>query len=271
MDPGARGRGTALAYAASIAFHAALFFFLGVLPSLKLGEQEPVSIDMEIIEPPPVPIPEPPPEPEAPEPEAPPPEPEPEPEPERPRPVPVAAPEPPPPPEAPPPPAAETIEEFAGVTLTNDGPGVGWASQVGNNQAITAPIGAPGRPVTGRNREGVPGGEIGGTGNTPATARVVPLGDLSRPPRPPDLNATLEQNYPRQARLDGVEGEAVVRARIRADGAIERIRIVSQTLDGFGGACRRTLEGSQWSPPLDRDGRAVSTEISYTCRFQVRY
>ena len=38
---------------------------------------------------------------------------------------------------------------------------------------------------------------------------------------------------------------------------------------GFGAACEQTLRGSRWSPPYDREGRAVSTFINYTCRFNV--
>ena len=65
----------------------------------------------------------------------------------------------PPPPDAPPPPPpeAETPADFSGTTLTNDGPGPGWASAVGNGEAMHGPIGRPGAKVTGRAREGAAG------------------------------------------------------------------------------------------------------------------
>src|SRR5437773_138094 len=39
-------------------------------------------------------------------------------------------------PAAAPPPAAETPADFTGTTLTNDGPGPGWASATGNGAAM---------------------------------------------------------------------------------------------------------------------------------------
>ena len=46
--------------------------------------------------------------------------------------------------------------------------------------------------------------------------------------------------------------------------------LVSQSTNGFGDACRATLRDSIWSAPLDREGRPVSTLVTYTCRFEVR-
>jgi hypothetical protein len=46
--------------------------------------------------------------------------------------------------------------------------------------------------------------------------------------------------------------------------------VVSQSGPGFGDACRATLRDSVWSAPLDREGRAVTTFVTYTCRFEVR-
>lgn len=155
------------------------------------------------------------------------------------------------------PPAAamrETAADFSGVTLTNDGPGEGWGSAVGNGARMEGAIGAPNAIVTGRNVAGIP---------------VVGLADLSAPPRPPALDGELAKHYPAQAKAQGITGRAVVRARIEPDGSVGRIRVVSESSDGFGEACKRTLEESRWTAPRDRDGREVSTEISYTCRFEV--
>jgi protein TonB len=178
----------------------------------------------------------------------------------------VRAPAPPPTdaPPPPPPPEAETPADFSGTTLTNDGPGEGWASAVGNGEAMRGPIGTPGRKVTGRAQEGAP---------TPSRAKaepVVALASLSRPPEPPDLNAALERNYPEAARKQGTPGQAVLKARITPDGRVKDLVVVSQSAPGFGDACRATLRDSRWTPPLGPGGDPVATFVNYTCRFEVR-
>jgi len=167
-----------------------------------------------------------------------------------------------PPPTAAPPAAAETPADFTGQTLTADGPGAGWSSAMGNGQKMHGPVGRPGARVTHRVVDGTPGG----TGSGPP---VVGLGDLSRIPVAPNLSDKLAAAYPADARARGVEGKAVVKARITPDGHVRDLTIISETARGFGTACEATLRGSEWSPPLDRNGRAVSTVINYTCRFNV--
>ena len=166
------------------------------------------------------------------------------------------------PPTAEPPAAAETLADFTGQTLTNDGPGAGWSSATGNGQRMTGPLGRPGARVSHRVVEGTPGG----TGSGPP---VVGLGDLSRTPVAPDLSERLAAAYPPDARARGIEGKAVVKARISPDGQARELVVVSETAPGFGEACKTTLHASKWTPPLDRDGHAVSTVINYTCRFKV--
>jgi hypothetical protein len=154
---------------------------------------------------------------------------------------------------APPPPV-----DFTGTTLT--GGSDGWASVVGNGETIAAPVAA--RPARSVVRDV-------GPARGPADNGVVALADLSRSPQAPDLNARLAENYPAAARTAGRAGVAVVRARIGADGRAQVLRVVSESGSGFGAACRATLDGSRWQAPLDRGGRPVATELSYTCRFQV--
>ena len=205
------------------------------------------------------------------------PEPEPEPEPvDAPSPAaPAAESESEPPPESQP--AAESEPQpvdLTGVTLTNDGPGEGWASVVGDGSRMD---GALGRIRTGRKERR---DEPTAKPTQPAARRVarpkpkpapalVAVADLSRRPRPPSLNAVLQQHYPAEARRRGEGGRAVVSARIDADGRIRLATVVSQSGPGFGQACVNTLVGSAWSPPLDRAGRPVATRISYTCQFRV--
>jgi protein TonB len=79
----------------------------------------------------------------------------------------------------------------------------------------------------------------------------------------------LRAFYPAAARARGLGGSATVRARIEPDGHVRRVDLVAESFEGFGEACRRTLQGSSWSAPRDRDGRAVATYVRYTCRFVV--
>ena len=167
-----------------------------------------------------------------------------------------------PPPHAAPPPAAESPADFTGQTLTNDGPGEGWASATGNGEKMNGPVGRPGAHVTRR----VVDGDAEGAGHGPP---VIGLGDLSRVPTAPDLADALVAAYPADARAKGLTGKAVVRARVMPDGRVRELALVSESTSGFGAACERTLRDSRWSPPFDHDGHAVSTFISYTCRFNV--
>lgn len=149
----------------------------------------------------------------------------------------------------------EAAADFTGTLMTSDGPGVGV-------------------------RAGTAGGGSGGPGATPgptapATVRAngprfVAAGDLSKPPRPPALDGALERNYPADARRAGVAGRAVLRVKIRADGRVGRVERVSETWQGFGEACERTVRSAPWEPPVDQDGALVETEITYTCRFEIR-
>jgi TonB family protein len=117
---------------------------------------------------------------------------------------------------------------------------------------MNGPVGRPGARVSHRIVDGTPGG----TGSGPP---IVGLGDLSRTPVAPDLSDKLAAAYPSDARAKGIEGKAVVRARITPDGQVRDLAVVSKA----------TLRVSEWTPPIDRDGHAVSTVINYTCRFNV--
>jgi len=252
----------------SIGAHVAVWMGLRALPTLDdmiavLRIQEVSLVDE------PLPAPEPEPEPVV--------EPEPEPEPEVPPPPirrerPDLPPPPDLPPETPPPAAEEQIEDFTGETLTNDS-GESWASAVGNGQAMDAPIGGPTGVVTGRHREGVPGGEIGGTGTEPGT-QLVALRDLSAPPAAPSsdrLAELIRTRYPADLRRLSIEGNARVRLRIGADGRVSRVRMRSESHEGFGAACVHVLEeAGAWGQPRDREGNAVATEVNFDCNFLLR-
>src|SRR4051812_36394182 len=88
----------------------------------------------------------------------------------------------------PPPAAAAEAADFSGVTLTNEG--AAWSSPVGDGTPLAGPIGPP----TVKLATATHASSGGGTGD-----RVVAVGDLSRPPRAPNLDAELAANYPPDA------------------------------------------------------------------------
>lgn len=239
--------------ATSAAAHLIVFTSLGFIPppSQVLAMRD---VEMEVLEPekkeepPPPPPPEPPP---------------PEPEPQRKAPAPKAA-EPEPPPEQPAAPPPEEIADFTGETLTAEG-GSSWSSAIGSGGALKGPVGKIGP------RPEAPAPVAAKTG--PVGPRFVPVASLARKPQPPSgLNALLERNYPRRARLQGVEGKAVVRFRVLPSGKPHSMKVVSESLAGFdfGTECMRTLrEAPPWLPPLDAKGLPVETEINFSCSFEV--
>ena len=161
--------------------------------------------------------------------------------------------------EAAPPESEPVAVDLSGVTLTNEGAGAGWSTLAGNGVARSGPIRAAvgGRAAASETQQKQDG------------APLVPLADLSRRPAPPALDSLLRSYYPADARQLALGGVAVVRARIGTSGRVLRASVASETRPGFGAACRKTVLGSRWTPPLDRAGRAVMTDVSYTCRFRV--
>ena len=204
-----------------------------------------------------------------------------------PKPLPPLPPEPPPPPELPKPkpkpalPKRATAREeerpvepppppvgLSGRTLTAEGAGASFEAPAGDGSERSAPIQAG--PATS------PPPKIRVTEPRPqapapkkAEVTTVPLKDLRRRPEAPALASALARNYPDDLRRRGQGGEAIVRARVDADGRVRVASVASESDSGFGAACQRTLVGSTWSPPLGPDGAPVATWIRYTCRFRV--
>lgn len=160
-----------------------------------------------------------------------------------------------------PPPAGPV--DLTGVTLTG-GDGAAWSSVTGNGESMVAPI-RPAVAATQQPKNETPGDSTSAKPEVP----IVPLRDLAAKPAPPPLNNQLLANYPASARRQGLAGTAKVLARVDPDGVIRQARTLSESSTGFGSACRQTLLGSKWSPPRDRSGRAVVTQIHYTCDFRV--
>jgi protein TonB len=244
--------------ATSTACHLIIFSMLGLIPapSEVLARHE---MEFEVIPPPakvdvpPPPPPPPPPEEKpkerakAPKAEAPPPEEA-------------------PPPDAPPPPAAEEVADFTGVTLTAEGGG-GWSTRVGTGGALKGPVGKIGKNAQDGTQQSAKAAPVG--------PRVVAVENLSRKPKPPSgMDALLEQNYPPRARMQGVEGKAIMAVRVMPNGRLSQIRVLQEFPAGFefGERCRRMLETAPaFDPPLDRDGKPVAADIKYTCSYEVGY
>jgi len=201
----------------------------------------------------------------------PPPKPEPVPAPEKPKPEPPApvtprpvaqlrAPETKP---APPPDLDPPSSELTGSTLVGSGDGSWSTSALGNGLASTGPIVVP------RERPQPRPTAVAAPPPEPRRPVIVPLNRLSRKPRPPALDQRLLANYPSAAKSAGIAGHALVAARIDPDGRVKQASVLSDSGAGFGEACRRTVVGSIWQPPLGADGHPVATVVRYRCRFEV--
>lgn len=259
---------TVTVLATSLILHGLAFAAIGIVRVPVFDPPERNEVAFEVEDPPPAPEPPPPP----------PPPPPPEVEPPRPTVREAPAREAPEetPPETPPPPPAPVEEEpvnFDGVTLSSENGDPSFTMNQGTGQHMTGPQRAGNGT---RHVDGDPNGIVGGTGTAPAAAgpRMVPVADLSRRPAPPGTDRVISammRNYPRDAREEGIEQHAVVRMQIGADGRLSRLRIISGAEHGFGEACRQSLmQSGNWSPPLDRNGQAVATEVTFDCDFQVR-
>jgi len=244
------------AFGSSLVLHGICYASLAGVPRAPKKDTRVSVVSFDV----PAPKAEPPPPP-APEPAA---EPEPEPLRARPQParnVPLA-----PTPAAEPPKAAETPPaaalDLTGVTLTNEAGG--FAMPTGNGAARSGPIG-PG------NGKAAPALAATAPAKTAPFSGppLVALADLSVRPSAPSLESALLAHYPAEARQRGLSGTASVRARIDADGVVRKVEVLAEAGPGFGDACRKTVQGSRWGAPKDREGRSVATEIRYTCRFLV--
>ena len=155
--------------------------------------------------------------------------------------------------------------DLSGVTLTNtDGSG-GFAMPGGDGSVRKGALGPLGAKVTSAS----PSASSAPSIPSPAPAELVASQDLSGRPEPPPLDGRLRALYPEEARLRSISGSASLRVRIDRDGRVRSAAVLGESFPGFGAACQKAVLGSSWSPPRDRNGRAVSTEVRYTCRFVV--
>jgi TonB family protein len=166
------------------------------------------------------------------------------------------------------PPEAEPLPELSGTTLLADGPS-DFSAEGGSGRSrrgafvagvsrVVERFAPPSRPQAPAR----PAAESG-------SLRAVPVTQLSRRPVAPSLGNLLRKNYPPEARRQGRSGQAKVRAMIDRSGKITQVHVVEQSDAAFGQACRKTLLGTHWGPPLDGTGSPVATWITYRCTFRV--
>jgi len=169
-------------------------------------------------------------------------------------------------PTAPTPEPAKAPVDLSGVTLTNaDGVG-GFAMPTGDGSERSGPLGPLGpKPALTQQKAVSPVASVVGR----TAPELVASKDLSEHPQAPSLEAALRGLYPDEARRRSISGTASLRVRIATDGRVREASVLSESFAGFGNACQKAVLGSRWSPPRDRDGRAVQTEVRYTCRFVV--
>jgi protein TonB len=116
--------------------------------------------------------------------------------------------------------------------------------------------------VSGGVSGGQVGGVVGGRGSGP-----VPAGQVAHPPT---LLARIAPQYPRPARLAGVEGlvvlEAVVDAHGRVGGDIKVLRSVS----GLDDAATEALRRARFTPARDERGQTLPVILEVPIRFVLR-
>jgi protein TonB len=249
-----KGRRAVFAVVLSLLAHGVALVLLR--PPLKSAEADVRRLEVRMIELPPQPPKPTPPAPEPPraQPEAPKPKPEP------PKREPV---EPPPHREVEPPPTSdpEPLPDVPAPLALLD-PSIQAAA---NGVAASTALDAPGGISRGA-RAPAPALQAASARAEPA---FTPLGNLSRKPRPPSLDALLRKNYPETLRRRGIDGQALVRAHVTPRGRVARVEVLSESAPGFADACTRTLLGSEWTAPLDQNGNRVATQLTYRCRFQI--
>jgi protein TonB len=247
--------GAPAALAASAALHGALLAALARAPALPPAENVAIELVAEAAPPPAAPEPT----------RAPPPLPEPA------RPArlpppriaraapPVEAPAPvdaPPPPNAPPPPAAPPPEKAPvriGISMSASTSSGGVAAPAGNTLYGEAPASAPDPADVTRYLA---------AGYAPPTA-VTTLPRALGECRPP------EDEYPPDARRDGIQGKVVLRLLLDAEGRIAEATVIQDPGHGLGAAAVASVKRHCRFEPARRGDEKVATWIPYTVRYEL--
>jgi TonB family protein len=136
----------------------------------------------------------------------------------------------------------------------------GWSLQRSEGNTKFAALAKDDQPsVRDTKATGDKDGKPGGTG-------PVSLKNLSRRPRPRSGAVSLP-SYPLEARRDGIEGAVVLQVFINREGSVYKARVIKDPGGGLGEVARLAMLKEKWTPPLDKQGKPVSTVIVYSYRF----
>lgn len=187
--------------------------------------------------------------------------------------------EPPPPPPAPAeekapeaaaPEAPPTFDLGDNTFAMGNGAGASWSlkrSEGNTRFAGVAQKGQPSlrhtKPIRSNSPAGVPGGT--GKGNLTASARPVPLQNLSKRPRP--LDRVTAPPYPAESKKAGMEGPVVLKVFIDKKGRVKKTQVVQSPDKLLAKAAQSAMGKVMWTPPLDKMGRPVDTVIVWRFRF----
>jgi protein TonB len=243
-------RAVSVGYAASAILHLAFFAWLVRIPAAATVERETVAFDLVEVAPP-APPPAPDPAPPEPEPVArarptPPPVP-----PDAP-PAPAELPDGPPPPnEAPPPDAPKKAPIRIGVSMSSTTSAGSVAAPVGNTLYGELPREAP-KPEDVKPYRAE---------RTVAPTQVSMLPKAVRTEIPRD-------EYPREARQDGVQGAVSLQLLVGVDGKVKEAKVVRDPL-GFGPAAVRSALRHFLFQPARRGDEVVAAWVTFTVRYEL--
>jgi periplasmic protein TonB len=117
--------------------------------------------------------------------------------------------------------------------------------------------------VAGGVEGGQEGGVVGSTGQEP-----LQLSEVMRPPR---VLSQVRPEYPRAARLSGIQGLVVVRIVIGADGQVERERTqVLRSVPALDASAVEAIARWRFAPAVGRDGRPVRVIVDVPLNFSLR-
>lgn len=153
-------------------------------------------------------------------------------------------------PEPPVPPQPEAIPEPAPMVAAAQ-TGIAAGTTAGTDNGV---IGG----VTG----GQAGGVIGGQGKEP-----LPVSQVANPPL---LVSRVMPNYPRQARLRGVEGLVLLEAILDLEGGIEDNIKVLQSIPSLDQAAVEALRRWRFRPARDRENQPVRVILEVPVRFVLK-
>jgi protein TonB len=137
-------------------------------------------------------------------------------------------------------------------------------------QAVPAPPGSTSSEVAGGEAGGVTGGiaggklggTVGGHGDAPIAAELAAS--------PPIVLARVLPDYPPAARLQRVEGQVLLRAVVDRTGHVEEPIVVARSVPMLDDAAVAALRQWHFTAGRDRDGRPVRVQIEVPMRFQLR-